>query len=60
MYQGHRCYICHLGSGTQYLSYKKCFSIVLLVLVDANCRFTAVDVSAYGLCSDGVTYANSF
>ena len=39
-------------SGSLYFDYKKNYSIVLLALVDANCRFLFVDLGAPGCCGD--------
>ena len=46
-------------SGSLYFNYKHHFSIVLLDLVDAYCRFLFVDIGAYGRTSDGGVYNNS-
>jgi hypothetical protein len=42
-----------------YFRYKKYFSILLLILVDANYKFIAVDLGVYGSCTDGGALANS-
>lgn len=47
------------NSGSQFFNYKGTFSVVLLALVDAECRFLAVDVGGFGSNSDGGIYANS-
>lgn len=47
------------NSGSLYFNYKKTFSIVLLALVDAQYKFIAVDIGAYGKNSDGGILSHS-
>ncbi|KAJ0070133.1 hypothetical protein NL108_002460, partial [Boleophthalmus pectinirostris] len=46
-------------SGSQYFSYKKAHTLVLLALVDAEYRFRVIQVGDYGRDSDGGIYARS-
>lgn len=46
-------------SGTDYLNYKKTFSIVLLAVVDAQYQFLIVDIGSKGRFSDGGILSNS-
>lgn len=50
---------CPHKSGSKYYCYKKTFSIVLLALVDAEYKFTIVDIGGLGKNSDGCIFANS-
>jgi hypothetical protein len=47
------------NSGSLFFNYKKDFSVVLLAVVDANYKFIAVDVGAYGKSSDGGIFRSS-
>ncbi|KAL0830080.1 hypothetical protein ABMA28_003537 [Loxostege sticticalis] len=47
------------NSGSLFFNYKDYFSIVLLAIVDANCKFVAVDVGAYGKESDNGIFQKS-
>ncbi|XP_069624021.1 uncharacterized protein [Ranitomeya imitator] len=40
------------GSGSEFYNYKKYFSIALMTIADAHCKFIAVDIGAYG-CTNG-------
>lgn len=46
-------------SGSRYFDYKKNFSIHLMALVDAECRFVVIQMGDYGRSSDGGVFATS-
>ncbi|XP_069813378.1 uncharacterized protein [Dendropsophus ebraccatus] len=39
-------------SGSRYYNYKNFLSVVLMAVADANCKFVAIDVGAYGSTGD--------
>lgn len=46
-------------SGSQYYSYKKYFSVVLMATADAQYLFVAVDIGAYGRTNDSRVFKTS-
>jgi hypothetical protein len=46
-------------SGSDFFNYKQSFSIVLMAVCDAYCRFTVVDIGAFGVTHDSVVLKNS-
>lgn len=50
---------CPIDSGSEYINYKKTFSIVLLALVDSNYNFIFADIGCQGRISDGGVFRNS-
>ncbi|XP_069605140.1 uncharacterized protein [Ranitomeya imitator] len=47
------------GTGSEYYNYKNYFSIVLMAIVDAHCKFLAVDIGAYGRSNDSQVFKTS-
>lgn len=50
---------CPQNSGSNYFSYLKKFSIVLMAIVDPEYKFICIDVGAYGKNSDGGIFEQS-
>ncbi|KAM4034471.1 uncharacterized protein ACNLHF_021105 [Anomaloglossus baeobatrachus] len=47
------------ASGSEYYNYKKFFSIVLMAITDAQYKFIAVDIGAYGRSNDSQVFKMS-
>ena len=47
------------NSGSLFFKYENTFSVVLLALVDANYKFTIIDVRGYGKSTDGGLFIRS-
>jgi hypothetical protein len=43
---------CPPNTGSDFLNFKKYFSVVLMTMADANCYFTAIEVGSYGCEGD--------
>ncbi|XP_069612579.1 uncharacterized protein [Ranitomeya imitator] len=43
-------------TGSEFFNYKKYFSVVLMAIADAECRFIAVDIGAFGRGNDSQTF----
>lgn len=50
---------CPIGGGSKYFNYKGFHSVVLLALVDAEYKFIAIDIGAYGKTSDSNIFSTS-
>src|SRR5258705_3399893 len=46
------------NSGSYYFNYKGAHSIIMMAVVDADCRFTYLDVGANGRVGDAAVYRN--
>ncbi|XP_063241738.1 uncharacterized protein LOC134541921 isoform X3 [Bacillus rossius redtenbacheri] len=46
-------------SGSKYFNYKKYFSVVLMAVADADLRFVAIDVGAYGQEGDSTVFRDT-
>ena len=46
-------------SGSYYFNYKRMFSLVLLAVVDADCKFVYIDIGCNGRVCDGGVFRNS-
>ncbi|XP_044151430.1 protein ALP1-like [Bufo gargarizans] len=46
-------------SGSSFFNYKKYFSVILMAIVDANYKFVAVDIGAFGRTNDSRVFKNS-
>lgn len=51
---------CSSNTGSQYYNYKEYLNIVLLVMCDANYRFTTINVGSYGQSNDAGAFMKSF
>ncbi|KAM4037290.1 uncharacterized protein ACNLHF_015979 [Anomaloglossus baeobatrachus] len=47
------------NTGSEHLNYKKIFSVVLMAIADANYKFLAVDIGAYGRSNDSQVFKTS-
>lgn len=50
---------CPNNSGSLFFNYKEYFSVVLLAMVDADCKFVAVEVGSYGKEKDSGIFTKS-
>ena len=50
---------CPGNSGSHYFNYKKCFSIILFAVVDADNNFLYIDVGTNGRVNDAYVYSKS-